>query len=107
MDLFLQDDLRSRHEKKLKEVRTVLKTVGERSLDGLKMIDTLQRLGIDFHFQEEIEAILKTHCMIPYSQYNLHDVALRFRLLRQEGFHVNPGIFIQCYHCLVSIFCFN
>ena len=101
----VQDDLQSRHEKKLKEVRNALKAVGEQSPDGLKMIDTLQRLGVDFHFPEEIEAILRTHCTIPYNQHhNLHDLALRFRLLRQEGFHVHPGMFIPCYHCLITTF---
>ncbi|RDY11635.1 hypothetical protein CR513_03665, partial [Mucuna pruriens] len=42
-------------------------TVGENSLKGLYMIDALQRLNIDYHFQEEIEAFLQRQ----YENYNI------------------------------------
>lgn len=59
------------------------------------MVDTLQRLGIDYYFQEEIEAFLKRQYMIFSApgnhQHDVYEVALRFRLLRQEGYQVSQG----------------
>ncbi|CAN6971342.1 unnamed protein product [Brassica rapa subsp. trilocularis] len=62
------------------------------------MIDNIQGLGIDFHFLHEIDQILH----IVYKGFNqnngcydrdLHEVALCFRLLRQEGHNVQESIF--------------
>ncbi|KAK7836589.1 (3S,6E)-nerolidol synthase 1, chloroplastic [Quercus suber] len=53
-----QDKFHSQHAQKLKEVKHVLNKAGEDPLEGLFMIDAIQCLGIDYHFQEEIETIL-------------------------------------------------
>ncbi|KAH7545848.1 hypothetical protein FEM48_Zijuj01G0137200 [Ziziphus jujuba var. spinosa] len=88
-------DTSSRHGKKLEVFRHVLSKVGEDPLEGLKMIDAVQRLGIDYYFQEEIGAILqKQFMMFNHNRdcnYCLHEVALRFRLLRQEGYFASAG----------------
>ncbi|WCJ20357.1 (3S 6E)-nerolidol synthase 1 chloroplastic [Euphorbia peplus] len=62
--------------------------------ESLAMIDAIQRLGIDYHFQDEIDEILKRQ----YEYYhtidcccdgiNLHEITLQFRLLRQEGYYL-------------------
>ncbi|CBI41006.3 unnamed protein product, partial [Vitis vinifera] len=61
------------------------------------MIDAIQRLGIDYHFKEEIEAVLQRQYMKAgthgESIQDLYEVALRFRLLRQEGYHVPADVF--------------
>ena len=77
--------------------RHVLRKIGEdHPFESLYMIDAVQRLGIDNYFQEEIGAILHGH----YVNYVAHDgdcghelqeVALRFRLLRQQGYYVPAG----------------
>ncbi|KAG6642637.1 hypothetical protein CIPAW_09G153600 [Carya illinoinensis] len=83
------------HAKKLEVCRNVLRNVvaEEEELDpfeGLSMIDAVQCLNIDYHFQEEIEAILRRQYVkyITHGEYGHHDelnvVALRFRLLRQQ-----------------------
>ncbi|KAG7964043.1 hypothetical protein I3843_09G148700 [Carya illinoinensis] len=92
------------HAKKLEVCRNVLRNVvaEEEELDpfeGLSMIDAVQRLNIDCHFQEEIEAILQRQYVkyITHGEYGHHDelhvVALRFRLLRQQGYYVAPDVF--------------
>ncbi|KAK9949312.1 hypothetical protein M0R45_004844 [Rubus argutus] len=53
------DDILVRHSHKLESFRNVLRNLAElEALEGLNMIDAVQRLGIDYHFQQEIDEIL-------------------------------------------------
>ncbi|KAK7319570.1 hypothetical protein RJT34_04293 [Clitoria ternatea] len=64
---------------------------------GLSMVDSIQRLGIEHHFEEEIEAILKRAHLTRVHRNDdcqeLSQVALLFRLLRQEGYYIHPDMF--------------
>ena len=59
------------------------------------MIDAIQRLGIEYHFQEEIEALLQKTYMETNTDFgsypNLYEISLCFRLLRQQGHYVPAG----------------
>ncbi|KAF5472097.1 hypothetical protein F2P56_008838 [Juglans regia] len=86
------------HSHKLEACRRALRKVGkDDGFECLNMINAIQRLGIDYHFEEDIDAILKGQ----YAKYiahgdcgqNLHEVALRFRLLRQRGYYVPADVF--------------
>ncbi|KAJ8622308.1 hypothetical protein MRB53_030837 [Persea americana] len=57
------------------------------------MIDNLQRLGIDYHFREEIESILCSLSENDNAISCIHVVALRFRLLREHGYYASPDVF--------------
>ncbi|KAJ4826034.1 putative terpene synthase 13 [Turnera subulata] len=95
---FNPNDLGSKQARKLELYKHTLSQLGEDPLESLAMIDAIQRLGIDYHFQEEIEAILERQYLISsvnHSNQDLYEVALRFRLLRQEGYYVPEGIFDQ------------
>ncbi|CAI9770284.1 unnamed protein product [Fraxinus pennsylvanica] len=68
-------------------------------LDQLEFIDNLRRLGISYHFENEIKRILSV-INIKYSKNDrdsnikdLYATALEFRLLRQHGFNVSEEIF--------------
>ncbi|KAF9672217.1 hypothetical protein SADUNF_Sadunf11G0017700 [Salix dunnii] len=77
---------------KLKKIKHFLRKEGEDPIQGLAMIDAIQRLGVDYHFQEEIDSILARQSMLSrtfHSENNLYETALRFRLLRQQGYHVS------------------
>ncbi|CAL5345881.1 unnamed protein product [Camellia sinensis] len=90
------DDFCVKHEQKLKEAKRMLRKAGENPLEGLVMIDNLQRLGIDYYFQEEIEALLQsqyTKSNATTLGYDLYEVSTRFRLLRQEGYNVPADVF--------------
>uniref|UniRef100_A0A2C9UWS1 Uncharacterized protein n=1 Tax=Manihot esculenta TaxID=3983 RepID=A0A2C9UWS1_MANES len=80
---------------KLKEeVRLILLKQAVDPLDQLQLIDTLQRLGLAYHFEDEIKSIL----MSIYSHNNarredLYATALEFRLLREHGYKIPQEIF--------------
>ncbi|XP_022140146.1 (3S,6E)-nerolidol synthase 1-like [Momordica charantia] len=64
------------------------------SLETLDLVDAAQRLGVDYRFQTEIDLILESHYAIANSPGDdLHQVALRFRLLRQRGYFVSSDVF--------------
>lgn len=81
----------------LKEVvRRELIAAASHPLEQLKFIDAVQRLGVAYHFEKEIEEALQNtydnyHCIDDIND-DLYDVALRFRL-RQQGFNISCDIF--------------
>ncbi|XP_048606907.1 tricyclene synthase, chloroplastic isoform X4 [Brassica napus] len=80
----------------LKEnVRTMLNDERTTHLEQLELIDDLQKLGVSYHFEREIDNILtftyhkdRRNFMEYDMEYDLHATALEFRLLRQHGFNV-------------------
>ncbi|KAM3696545.1 hypothetical protein ACB098_06G048200 [Castanea mollissima] len=62
----------------------------------LGLIDALQRLGVAYHFEREIQKALE-HIYATFNDKNdvddLYKVSLSFRLLRQEGFKVSCDVF--------------
>lgn len=63
----------------------------------LNLIDTMQRLGISYHFEEQIHSILSSISLEPANfRHNMGDdvasMALKFRLLRLNGFSADTGI---------------
>lgn len=63
----------------------------------LKLIDAIQRLGLAYHFETEIEqALERTHATYDHENEDdgdLYHVALRFRLLRQHGYNASCDVF--------------
>ncbi|KAF2285862.1 hypothetical protein GH714_008471 [Hevea brasiliensis] len=77
------------------EVRRMLIEIGTDQPDQkLSLIDGVQRLGVGYHFKSEIEdALKKLYHDSNYNQNDLYTVALRFRLLRQNGFKASSDKF--------------
>jgi hypothetical protein len=68
---------------------------GSSIVEQLNLVDTLQHLSIDHHFHEQILSTLRSTHAGEFNSSSIHDVALRFRLLRQQGLWVSPGIHLQ------------
>ncbi|KAH7855248.1 hypothetical protein Vadar_022873 [Vaccinium darrowii] len=86
----------ARRAAKLKEdVKIMLNKVVD-PMDGLEMIDDLQRLWSFYHFEDEIKRVLEGIYNNKYDEWNeedLHATALKFRLLRQLGYDVPQEVF--------------
>ncbi|KAL4326249.1 hypothetical protein GQ457_11G029860 [Hibiscus cannabinus] len=78
------------------EVRMTLEKAME-PLEKLELIDTLQRLGLSYHFQNEIKRILEgirsDQGECSWKKHNLYATALEFRLQRQHGYKVTQEAF--------------
>nr|GEX66509.1 (3S,6E)-nerolidol synthase 1-like [Tanacetum cinerariifolium] len=92
------EDENTRHAELIKRVRSLMTKVTDDSFEDLIMVDALQRLAIDYHFEDEINIILRKR----YNQFNnsdlfehknLFEVSLCFRILRQNGFYVSADAF--------------
>ncbi|XP_040377952.1 eudesmanediol synthase-like [Oryza brachyantha] len=90
--------MRARAETLTGEVRrTMLDVAGDANDDSsaaAMLVDTLERLGLDGHFRQEIGAAMGRLCReVASDRDDLHTVALRFRLLRQHGLRVSADVF--------------
>ncbi|XP_075488639.1 (-)-alpha-terpineol synthase-like isoform X2 [Primulina tabacum] len=77
------------------QVKIMLEGQDLLAIDQLEVIDDLQKMGICYHFEEEIEKILTSIYERRYAKEtgDLYSTALQFRLLRQHGFLVSQEIF--------------
>ncbi|KAG6577412.1 hypothetical protein SDJN03_24986, partial [Cucurbita argyrosperma subsp. sororia] len=83
------------------EVKKMLMISNRNLLEKLSLVDSIQRLSVFYHFENEIEQILEKI----YANYrnftsidgddDLHTVSLLFRLLRQHGYRISCDIFTK------------
>nr|BAR94037.1 5-epi-aristolochene synthase [Nicotiana benthamiana] len=75
------------------QTRNMLLATGRKLADTLNLIDIIERLGISYHFEKEIDDLLD-HIFNQNSNFDdFTTSALQFRLLRQHGFNISPEIF--------------
>lgn len=64
---------------------------GSTEFKKLELIEHIQRLGVSYHFKDEIIQIVRN-----INQYtpgdSLYSTNLKFRLLRQHGFPISQGV---------------
>ncbi|CAH1452191.1 unnamed protein product [Lactuca virosa] len=97
---YIGEDYTARAHTLKEDVKTLIQSVGN-PLGTLELVDELQRLGISYHFEDEINVVLE---MIYYNYYktqnkwnnlDLNTKALGFRLLRQHAYQVPQEIFLN------------
>ncbi|CAM0907199.1 unnamed protein product [Alopecurus aequalis] len=78
------------------EVRRTILDSGSTDLRlKLELVDTLQRLGLDYHYKKEIDDFLCGIHDAGDEAHDLHTTALRFYLLRKRGFNVSSDVFLK------------
>ncbi|KAL0419577.1 UNVERIFIED_CONTAM: Gamma-cadinene synthase [Sesamum radiatum] len=92
---FSFDDKELKH-----QVRSMLMTEGSTTIEKIILVDTIERLGVGYHFEQVIEDQLR-EIFFSESQdkelqdnYDLFSTALQFRLLRQHSYSVSCSTFI-------------
>lgn len=76
------------------QVKRQLTSPTKNHADKLRLIDSIQRLGISYHFETEIDKTLhQIHKMSSQNDDDLQTTTLRFRLLRQQGYNISSGKF--------------
>ncbi|XP_061336436.1 (3S,6E)-nerolidol synthase 1-like [Gastrolobium bilobum] len=95
-----KEALHMRHAKALEEVKRVFNKARHNADGGLYIVDSIQRLGIEYHFEEEIKTTLeRKYRMLRIHNYQgnnfqeMSEVSLQFRLLRQQGYYIPADIF--------------
>ncbi|URE19086.1 hypothetical protein MUK42_04307 [Musa troglodytarum] len=76
----------------MEQVRSMLKDTAD-ILQTMDLVDSIQLLGLSYHFEKEISEALNRVHDADFNDHGLYDTALRFRLLRQQGYHVTPDVF--------------
>ncbi|CAH9107738.1 unnamed protein product [Cuscuta europaea] len=77
----------TRRDELKKKVQNMLNNQEMEELEKMELIDDLQRLGLAYHFEDEITAALKrSKGCSQKGKDNLSSTALKFRLFRQNGF---------------------
>nr|WHU05658.1 terpene synthase TPS11 [Freesia refracta] len=84
-----------------KELKEEVKLMfnGIEPLAQLRLIDWVERLGLGYHFEVEINVLLNGLLSVGYHKMvlknGLHATAVLFRLLRQHGYMVSEEIFYE------------
>ncbi|KAK1426565.1 hypothetical protein QVD17_15241 [Tagetes erecta] len=88
-----------KHAKLVEVVRELItKDISDVKFEDLFMVDALERLGLDYHYEDEINLILQ-QCYLQFvnkdfmEHRTLYEVSLCFRILRQNGFPVLADVF--------------
>lgn len=95
----MQEEKHARKVEDLRKEVMVIFVKTEDPLAKLELIDTMEKVGVAYIFEEEIkealEAILSSNYIKhPTIREDLYATSLCFRLLRQRGYIVPQGIYI-------------
>ena len=98
------DELKEKVMNMLMEIRD------DNSTQKLVLIDAIQRLGVAYHFHNEIETSIQN--IFDASKQNDNDnnlyvVSLRFRLVRQQGHYISSGTYLYFMLSVLFSFQFN
>ncbi|KAL6637198.1 hypothetical protein ACP70R_024770 [Stipagrostis hirtigluma subsp. patula] len=89
--------IKDRHDELVQKVRFMIRDCTsneEKLLQGMKIVDALERLGVGYHFEEDITMFMDVLSSAkPVRDNDLFTFALQFRLLRQHRYDVTCEVF--------------
>ena len=94
-----------RRDELVQKVRCIIQDFGEKEnlLQGMKTVDALERLGVGYHFEQEIATFMDVlSSRKPAVGDDLCAVALQFRLLRQHHYDATCGIY-NYFICIIFL----
>lgn len=76
------------------DVRRLIHAETDVPLEKLQLLDSVQRLGLNYQFQKDIKQAIDVICSADETWLgdDLHLTALWFRILREHGFAVSQGL---------------
>ncbi|XP_014522250.1 probable terpene synthase 2 [Vigna radiata var. radiata] len=94
------DNMKQQAEKLKEKVKSIFQSsLNQNIVQKLNFIDSIQRLGVSYHFQREINQALE-QIYNTFTKHNTinedgdyHFIALLFRLLRQQGYGISSDVF--------------
>ncbi|KAG4971883.1 hypothetical protein AAZX31_13G268000 [Glycine max] len=96
----VNDDEKQQAQTLRNEVQTMFQSsIDQNIIQKLNLIDSVQRFGVSYHFQQEInQALEQIHNSFTKNNTisddgNHHSLALLFRLLRQQGYQISSSAF--------------
>ncbi|KAL7145230.1 hypothetical protein ABFS83_07G066900 [Erythranthe nasuta] len=91
----LDKQVQEKYEKAIETLKQEVRSKLVEATSGklLVLVDTIERLGLAYHFDTEIEAKLEQIYNEDQEYDDLFTTALRFRLLRQHQYQVSCGVF--------------
>lgn len=75
------------------DVKRLIHAETDVPLAKLELLDSVQRLGLNYQFQKDIKQAIDRICEADSQLGNdLHSTALLFRILREHGYTVSQGL---------------
>ncbi|KAG6489810.1 hypothetical protein ZIOFF_051089 [Zingiber officinale] len=93
--LNLLEESTQRMRERVEELKVQVKSMFKDTSDILQimnLIDSIQLLRLDYHFENEIDDALRLIFEVDDKNYGLYETSLRFRLLRQRGYNVSTAL---------------
>uniref|UniRef100_A0A0D9ZGD2 Terpene synthase N-terminal domain-containing protein n=2 Tax=Oryza glumipatula TaxID=40148 RepID=A0A0D9ZGD2_9ORYZ len=92
----LEESIKERRDKLVTEVRCMIQGYTSSKIHlshGMKIVDAIERLGVGYHFHEEIGMFMRVLNDTPARENDMAEAALRFRLLRQHHYNAPSDVF--------------
>ncbi|KAG6499280.1 beta-eudesmol synthase-like [Zingiber officinale] len=74
------------------QTKSMFKETGD-IVQLMNLIDSVEILGLDYHFENEIDEAIRLIYEVDDKNYGIYESSLRFRLLRQHGYHASADTF--------------
>nr|BBC44639.1 valerianol synthase (inactive) [Camellia hiemalis] len=95
LDKQLSDKYGNEIEVLKEQVRSMVVAGGRKAVEQINLINVLERLGVSYHFEKEIEEQLEQLFakFEDNEDYDLFTIALHFRIFRQHGYKMSCDVF--------------